>query len=481
MSTSVAIDPPTTNSSPEHSTSSSGSPADDALLLSSQPAGPSQPLSAGIEPALLTDAVAVPSSNNVKPEPTVASSIKAALLANWYLNIAALIFFPLGIVAHVLQWGTVASFVINFLAIIPLAKCLDFATDQLSMRVGETLGGLLNASFGNAVELIMGVITLKAGLLRVLQASLIGSILSNLLLVLGFCFFFGGLIPFKRGKVQKFSMANANLDTGLLAVVSLGFIVPATLSAVTDNENGVILVSRVAAILLLLTYVTFLIFHLYTNPENLQKKEETDVMSSTSAVTHFRRPGKGTHPSRVGSSAMLSPVGSMLSLPGVGEAVEEEEEEKEQPVTLMWVAAAELLIVTVLIAVSAEFLVDSLDGLSEVMPETFIGIILLPIAGNAAEHVTAVSSAIRGKMDLAIEVSIGSSMQIALFVTPLLVLVGWIIGQPLTLNFETFETVVLFATVFVVNALIQDGESHWLEGWMLLASYIMIGVAFYFV
>ncbi|KAJ1555989.1 hypothetical protein HK405_009310, partial [Cladochytrium tenue] len=418
---------------------------------------PSRASHSMIEPSMIDDHDVLLDRHGPKPplstEPTVLSSIIAALRANWYLNIAAVILFPLGVVAHVLKWGTVPSFVLNFLAIIPMSKCLDFTTDQLSMRVGETLGGLLNASFGNAVELIMGITTLKAGLLRVLQASLIGSILSNLLLVLGICFFMGGLIPFKRGKVQKFSMANANLDTGLLAVVSLSFIVPATLNAVTENENGVIIVSRITAILLFLTYVTFLVFHLYTNPENLPRE---NVINSS--LTHYRRPGKGVPPSRAGSSVMLSPIGSMLSLPVMGEALEEEEEEKERPVTLMWVAAAELLIVTVLIAVSAEFLVDSLDGLSEVMPETFIGIILLPIASNASGYVTSASSAMRGKLDLAIEVSIGSSMQI----------VGWMIGQPLTLNFETFETVVLFATVYVVNSLIQDGESHWLEGWMLL-------------
>ncbi|KAJ1569159.1 hypothetical protein HK405_009087 [Cladochytrium tenue] len=450
MSTSVAINPPSPIERSEAPSRASRSMIDDdGALLADLSVPRLPPSTAGSS-----------TGAGAHAEPTVVSSIKAVLLVHWYLNIAAVILFPLGIVANILEWGTVPSFMINFMAIIPLSKCLDFATDQLSMRVGETLGGLLNASFGNAVELIMGITTLKAGLLRVLQASLIGSILSNLMPVLGFGFFFGGLLPFEKGRVQKFSLANANLDMGLLAVVSLGFIVPATLSAVTNNEIGVILVSRITAILFM-TYVMFLVFHLYTNPENLKKKYGACISSRNSAVTHFRRPGKGVHPSRrLGSLATSSPVGSMLSLPGVGEDLEEEEEEMERPVTLMWVAAAELLIATVLIAVSAEFLVDSLDGLSEVMPETFIGIILLPIASNFSGSVTAVSASLKGKVDLAIEVSIGSSMQI-----------GWMIGQPLTFNFETFETVVLFATVFVVNALIQDGESHWLEGWMLLGEF----------
>ncbi|KAJ1555924.1 hypothetical protein HK405_010496, partial [Cladochytrium tenue] len=358
-------------------------------------------------------------ASDASTEPTVMSSIKAALLANWYLNIAAVIFFPLGIMAHVLKWGTAASFVLNFLAIIPLAKCLDFAVDQMTLRFGMTLGVLLDISFGNAVELILGIITLKAGLLRVLLASLIGSILSNNLLALGVCFFFGGLVPFQKGKVQKFSTADANMDTGLMAVASLGFIVPASLNAVTENENGVVFVSRISAILLFLTYVMFLIFHLYTNAENPRKNDDTNATNRNFEVTHYRRPGRGVPPFRMDSSATLS----------LGEAIEVEEDEKERPVTLMWVAAVELLMVTMLIAVSGEFLVSSLDDVSEALSSTFVGIILLPICKDAADHFNAASSSMR-----------------ALFVMPLLVLVGWMIGQPLTLNFEIFETVVLFAS-----------------------------------
>ncbi|KAJ3025123.1 UNVERIFIED_CONTAM: hypothetical protein HDU68_007435 [Siphonaria sp. JEL0065] len=165
------------------------------------------------------------------------------------------------------------------------------------------------------------------------------------------------------------------------------------------------------------------------------------------------------------------------------EQLEEDENEEEIPDTLAWVALVGLLGATVIIGVCAEFLVSSLDGLSEQagLSHTFIGIIILPIVGNAAEHVTAVSSAMRNKMDLVIAVAVGSSMQIALLVAPILVLIGWIMGKPLTLDFEMFETAVLFVSIFVVSSLISDGRTHWLEGWMLLASYVIVAVAFYFV
>ncbi|KAI9331649.1 Sodium/calcium exchanger protein-domain-containing protein [Zopfochytrium polystomum] len=394
-------------------------------------------------------------------EPTVASSFRAVVTTNLAFNIAAAIFFPLGILAEKLAWGDQYIFWLNFAAIVPLAKSLDFATDQLSMRVGQTLGGLLNASFGNAVELILGVMTLRAGLLRVLQASLIGSILSNLLLVLGFCFLCGGLFPFRKNGFQSFNLDNANLDAGLLAVVSLGLVVPATMGGDDDKIIGV---SRGAAIVLFTTYVGYLIFHLYTNPLGLMFE----------AKTRARRASRGPLPEPVVSAD----VENCREEP----EAEQSDEEEEKPITLGWVALLQLVVTTLLISASAELLVGSLEGLSEEahLTESFIGIVILPIVGNAAEHVTAVSSAMRNKMDLAIEVAIGSSMQIALFVTPLLVLAGWAVGQPLTLNFGIFETAVLVASVFVVNALIFDGRSHWLEGWMLLASYIIIALAFYY-
>ncbi|KAJ3077031.1 hypothetical protein HDU98_009432 [Podochytrium sp. JEL0797] len=320
------------------------------------------------------------------------------------------------------------------------------------MRVGQTVGGILNATFGNAVELIVGIMALQQGLLRIVQASIIGSMLSNLLLVLGLCFFLGGLIPFQQNKYQAFSADKANTSAGLHCVVFLGFVIPAAYQAQIVSNGGssavanqnILNISRGTAIVLMCTYFAYLVFQLATNPDGLlwcpQYKDK--------------------------KSEQL-----------------EDEEDEETPETLPWIALFGLCLATCLIGICAEFLVGSLEGLSVQanISQTFIGIIILPIVGNAAEHVTAVSSALRNKMDLVISVAVGSSMQIALLVGPLLVIIGWIIGQPLTLNFEMFETCVLFVTIFVVSSLISDGRTHWLEGWMLLSSYVIIAIAFYFV
>ncbi|KAJ3350584.1 hypothetical protein HDU83_009517, partial [Entophlyctis luteolus] len=385
------------------------------------------------------------------PEPlTIASSFQALWKAIFYFNILWIVFVPLGILSSTLHWGDTATFALNFCAIIPLAKVLDYTTDQLSMRVGETLGGLLNATFGNAVELIVGIIALKDGLLRVVQASLIGSMLSNLLLVLGLCFLVGPLrrpTPEMRAAgdtsvmvknlYQKFDTQKANVNTGLLSVVFLGMMIPAAFSASqtssSTTENSTLEISRSTAIILLITYVSYLVYQLFTNPEGLKITPKD-----------------------------LKPKGSKQATQE-GQSVAEEEEEEEEddddqevPDTLLSVAVFGLVGATVLIGLCAEFLVDSLDGLSQQagISHTFIGIIILPIVGNAAEHVTAVSSSIRNKMDLVIGVAVGSSMQIALLIAPILVIIGWIIGQPLTLDFQIFETAVLFVTIFVVSTLI---------------------------
>jgi Ca2+:H+ antiporter len=342
------------------------------------------------------------------------------------------------------HWNPTVVFILNFFAIIPLAAVLSFATEEISIKLGETLGGLLNATFGNAVELIVSIVALRNGEIRIVQSSMLGSILSNILLVLGCCFVAGGISNTTNGTSmgieQDFNSTVASTMSSLMAVASASLIIPATLYAVLSNssensEGNILILSHGTAIILLILYVLYLVFQLRTHASLFDAENQAADESSPDA-----------------EEPQMSPVA----------------------------AAGVLVVVTIAVAVCAEYLVDSIDSLVQTahISKTFVGLILLPIVGNAAEHVTAVVVAIKDKMDLAMGVAIGSSMQIALLVTPFLVILGWIIDQPMTLHFETFETVVFFLSVLVVTYVIQDGKSNYLEGCMLLGLYFIIGLAF---
>ena len=257
---------------------------------------------------------------------------------------------------------------------------------------------------------------LKNGEIRIVQSSMLGSILSNILLVLGCCFLAGGI----KYPHQVFNETVASTMSSLMAVSSASLIIPATLyaamrgSAASDKkEDNVLILSHGTAIILLIIYMLYLIFQLKTHTQLFDEEEHAD--------------GEGN------------------------------QKQQEPEILKPWAAAVALIAVTICVAVCAEYLVDSIDSIVATahISKTFIGLILLPIVGNAAEHVTAVVVALKNKMDLAIGVAIGSSMQIALLVTPFLVILGWIIGQPMTLHFETFETVVFFLSVLITNYLIQ--------------------------
>ncbi|CAG8572580.1 20243_t:CDS:10 [Cetraspora pellucida] len=272
------------------------------------------------------------------------------------------------LVKHEPTFSNTLTFFLNFLAIIPLAGLLTMATEEIAMKTSPTVGGLLSATFGNAIELIISIIALDEGLIRVVQ----------------------GL----KYKEQEFNITAAQTSSSLLALTMISLVIPAAYSSTTESD-------KVAA-----------------------------------------------------------------------EGYEGVKDEDEEPKTILAVSITTLIIVTGFVTLCAEFLVDSIDGLVENwgISTTFVGIVLIPIVGNAAEHVSSVTFALKNKMDLCIIVALGSSMQIALGVTPILILIGWIINQPLTLFFETFETCVLVVSVLIVNYLIQDGQSNWLEGAMLLVS-----------
>lgn len=373
-----------------------------------------------------------------------------ATLVHDYVNLL-LVFVPLGLVAGKLDWPVTAKFALNFMAIIPLASMLSFATEELAATMGQALGGLLNATFGNAVELIVSIIALRNGQIRVVQASMLGSILSNILLVLGCCFFVGGL----RYSQQSFNSTVASTMSSLMTVASASLIIPATLySTLWGNDKNehdvakknVLFVSRGTAIVLLILYVMYLYFQLRSHAALFEEVNE-GLTEDHEAQQHDLR--------------------STVAENGDVEAAEPEEEERIlSPVA----AGVALVVISTLVAFCADYLVDSIDGivLQTGMSRTFIGLILIPIVGNAAEHVTAVVVAWKDKMDLAIGVAIGSSLQIALFVTPFLVILGWIMNVPMSLRFEPFETVAFFISGLVVTFLIQDGKSNYLEGGLCL-------------
>lgn len=496
---------------------------------------------------------------------------------------------PVGIFAHFTGIGGVSAiFVFNFVAIIPLAWLLGNATEELALRSNQTLGGLLNATFGNAVELIVSIVALRKGMIKLVQTSLLGSILSNCLLVLGMAFLLGGL----KNKVQMYNQKGAHMLSSLLLLASIALVLPAAfVNSFTPHPTmaHLLRISRVTAALMFCIYLLYLFFQLFTHAEMFSDENsgnnvdspiapsipvvplvggasngrlhhghkkvsaspsasgsssatipadvtnsgyqsssrvmdgygngggsdieeevvEVEAVSdhmnelgdlSTPLPPHSASPASSASAARKSASKKMLPASiaeeeSRISPPNARdeqtdtETDEEEDEEDEEyegedePQLTFTCSLVLLVVVTLCVAVCSEFLVDSIDEITAAwgMNESFVGIILIPIVGNAAEHATAVTVAMKNKMDLAIGVAIGSSTQIALFLIPFVVLLGWAIDQPMSLNFSGFETICLTMAVLMVNFLVKNGESNWLQGVMLMAVYCIIATAFWYV
>ncbi|KAI1642635.1 calcium/proton exchanger [Daldinia loculata] len=631
--------------------------------------------------------------------------LKKVVFHSW-INLF-LVFVPVGIaIANIPNRNAGATFGINAVAIIPLAALLSHATESVARKMGDTIGALLNVTFGNAVELIIFIIALVKGEIRIVQASLLGSILANLLLILGMAFFLGGL----RYREQIYNSTVTQMSACLLSLSVISLMLPTAFHASfrdkTEADNESLKISHGVSVILLLVYVVYLLFQLKSHaymyestPQHIIDEEATpgpaaawlessDSDSSSSSDSdsdhsshsretmskrvkrairgHRRRKsstasvdtddGVRTRTSSLGTNSaspiheggsksgdsLHGPLFPRINSTGTEEAIEEEDENKSRrkhkrskrkhrkrdrkastgvegitqpqniagvgpdavqdgvasngeprrvdfadtvanvegelevtptgprrpfnnlrvlsfrpvakslappvftsdvgavpaasigpvprvrygirrtnslperlnqyqyrppgammpsqiPISILTGGAGEegkehgddlsrgaaiimLLLSTALVAVCAEFMVDAIDDVvaNSALKETFIGLIILPIVGNAAEHVTAVSVAMKNKMDLAIGVAIGSSIQISLFLTPLVVIIGWIIGQPMTLYFTLFETVCLFVSAFIINFLILDGRSNYLEGALLCATYVIIAVVAFF-
>ena len=337
------------------------------------------------------------------------------------------------------------AFFSSLVAIMPLAFLMGRATEEIALRTSSSVGGLLNATFGNAAEMIIAFLAIYAAsqadlttavgtatestMIHLVQASLIGSILGNLLLVMGLAFVWGGV----HHSEQRFSETQVSSNGSLLLLAMIVLIIPAVFNSTVGGQegaDGVTNLSHIAAIVLLMMYGLFLFFQFRTHVE----------LFATETHDH-----------------------------------EDPEMSQRDAIILLVVA-------TVLVSWMAEILVHSVEAASEEMglPHLFIGVILLPLFGNAAEHFTAVSVAAKDKMDLSFAISMGSSTQIAVFVAPLMIVIAWMLGVPLTFEFGMLETVSAFLAVLIVNIIASDGKSNWLEGALLLGTYVVLGAAFLF-
>ncbi|PQM40430.1 vacuolar cation/proton exchanger 2 [Prunus yedoensis var. nudiflora] len=310
-------------------------------------------------------------------------------------------FGPLAILLHYLTGQHGWVFFFSLVGIVPLAERLGYATEQLAFYTGPTVGGLLNATFGNATEMIISIYALKNGMIRVVQQSLLGSILSNMLLVLGCAFFTGGIVHYP--KVQFFNKSAAVVNSGLLLMAVMGLMFPAVLHF-THSEVHVgkseLSLSRFSSCVMLVAYASYLFFQLRSH-RNLYSPIEEE-----------------------------------------GNQGGDDSDDEEAPEITHWEAIGWLAILTVWVSILSGYLVDAIQGASDSfnMPVAFISVILLPIVGNAAEHASAIMFATKDKLDITLGVAIGSSTQISMFVIPFCVVVGWIMGQRMDLNFQLFET-----------------------------------------
>ncbi|HEV3244840.1 MAG TPA: calcium/proton exchanger [Candidatus Paceibacterota bacterium] len=343
------------------------------------------------------------------------------------LFLALLAFVPIAIGAHAFSVSPVVVFFLAALAVVPLAKFIGESTEELATHAGPALGGLLSVTFGNATELIIGFLALRAGLIEVVKASIAGSIMSNLLLVLGLAMLAGGV----RHTKQTFNRTGALASGSNLFVAAIALVMPAIflVTAPTASTGVVENMSLWVSLMLLLVYAAGLYFVLHTH-KHLYLEEAGE----------------------------FEPRASWQS------------------------ALIKLVIATVLVAWVSEILVDSIQptvahfGWSQL----FVGVIFLAIIGNAAENFSSIIVARKNRMDLSLQIAIGSATQIAMFVAPALVFAGFFMGQPMNLIFNTFELVAIVLSVLVVNLVVADGESNWLEGAQLIAAYAIMGAAFFF-
>ena len=347
---------------------------------------------------------------------------------------AFLVFVPASFWLGLSHASPTAVFVVSCLAILPLAGLMGEATEHLAHHTGPGVGGLLNATFGNAAELIIAFMALRAGETEIVKASLTGSIIGNMLMVLGLAMLLGGW----KHKELRFNRMAAETGSSMMLLAVVALVIPAIYATVTHHKEPehIESISLDISFILIFTYVASLVFQLRTHQRFFAPEGEP-----------AEGPGEGGRPWSIARSALV-------------------------------LAAA-----AVLTGFVSEILVHAVDaaGTELGLGKVFMGVVVVAVVGNAAEHSTAVLVAMKNKMDLALGIAMGSSMQIALFVAPVLVIAGHVIGQPLGLEFTLLEVAAVMLSVLAVGQLVQDGRTNWFEGVQLLAVYAILAVAFYFI
>ncbi len=344
--------------------------------------------------------------------------------------IVLLVALPFVLAGQLIGWSAVALFVLASVGIIPLAAMIGESTEDLAAHTGPRVGALLNASLGNAAELIITITAVQAGLLELVKASITGSIIGNLLLVLGFAMVAGGI----RNGTQTFNKANASRNAILLVLAIIALIIPSIFSQSINANGGSASVEALSigvAIVMIVLYGLGLL---------------AAARSSDTPISH-----------------------------------EAEDEDEALPPRPLYRSVALLVVSTLGVVWLSEALVNAAEGVISGLgvSEFFLGIILVPLIGNVAEHLVSVQMAIKNKMDLSTEIAISSSLQIALFVAPLLVFISLLLAHPLQLILNTFELLALLASVAISVLVSSDGESTWLEGAGLLGIYVILGLAFF--
>lgn len=321
------------------------------------------------------------------------------------------------------------AFLASAVAVLRLAGWMGHATEQVAIHSGPRLGGFLNGTFGNAAELIIIILALQKGLFEVVKASITGAILGNALLVLGASMLFGGV----KYKEQQFNRHNVRLNLSLMFIAITALVIPAIFhqGAHAISTESLADLSLLGAIALILTYVASLFFSFKTHAHLFHTAGGHDEKAEWSKGKAY----------------------GILALATIG-------------VVLM-----------------SETLVGSIEPVLHTLgwSELFVGVVVVALVGNAAEHSSAIVMARQNRMDVAVEIAIGSTTQIALFVAPVAVFASWLFGQPMSLEFIPAELVAILVSVLTVNQVARDGETNWLEGVMLLAAYVIMAAAFYFV